>query len=62
MQQRLKSASGIARTRIVAAELLDQLLGAAHHPVAALDARFGRETLSTLTGDLESNRLRGDAS
>ena len=59
MQQRLKSASGAARARIIATELLEQFLAAAHYAFASLDARFGGEALPTFASDLESSRLRG---
>jgi hypothetical protein len=54
MQQFLKPARGAAGARVVPAQLLDQLLVAAHHPVAALHARLGRIAFPALTGDLET--------
>ena len=59
MQQFLKSAAGLARARVVATELLDQLLVAVDRAFAALDARFGGEALPSLTGGLESSCRRG---
>jgi hypothetical protein len=59
MQQRLKSPPGTARAGVVATELLEKFLVAAHDAVATLDASLGREALSALTRDLESTRLRG---
>jgi hypothetical protein len=59
MQQRLKSAAGSARTRIIPTELLDEFLVPAHHAITALHMSFGREAPSTLAADLESNWLRG---
>src|SRR5205085_4855962 len=48
-QQRLKAFPGIARTRVAAAEFLDQLLFApANGAQAPLHPRFGRVTLTTL--------------
>jgi len=60
MQQFLKPATGAARARIVAAELLEKLLAAADHAMAALDARFGRIAFAPLTCDLET-RTAGNA-
>lgn len=63
MQQFLKSARGAARAQIVAAQLFQQLLAAvddARSADGALDARFGGESLLSLTRDLES-RLGVDA-
>jgi hypothetical protein len=54
MQQFLKPACGAAWAGVVPAELLDQLLVAAHHAMAALHPRFGRVALPALTGDLET--------
>jgi hypothetical protein len=60
MQQFLKSAAGAARARIVATELLDELLAAADDARSALDARLRGEAPASLTGDLERRRSRGD--
>ena len=46
MQHFLKRPPASARARIVAAELLDELLVAVDDPMAAFHARFGGETLS----------------
>jgi hypothetical protein len=59
MQQRLKSARGAARTRIVAAERFDELLVAVDDTAAALDAGLRRQAAAALTRDLESRRVRG---
>src|SRR5215470_6858485 len=59
MQQRLKSAPGATRTRIIATELLEQFFATAHYSFASLDPALGREALPTLASDLESSRLRG---
>ena len=58
MQQRLKTPPGTAGARVVATQLLEEIFGPSHHPVAALDARLGWEAFSALTRDLESTRLR----
>jgi hypothetical protein len=55
-QQRLKRPRGAARTGIVAAELLDELLAVTDDSMAALDAGLGREALAPLARDLESSR------
>jgi hypothetical protein len=57
MQQRLKPVAGIARAKVVAAELFAQLFFAADDALATLDVGFGRETLSTFTGALEKSNL-----
>jgi hypothetical protein len=54
MQQFLKPTRGAAWAGVVPAQLLYQLLVAAHHAMAALHARLGREALPALTGDLET--------
>jgi hypothetical protein len=41
-QQRRKPAPGAARARVVAAELLDEFLAGADHPVAAFDLGLAR--------------------
>jgi hypothetical protein len=46
MQHFLKRLSASARARVVAAELLDEILVAVDDSVAAFYGRFGRETLS----------------
>src|SRR5215213_3396535 len=46
MQHFLKPPRGAAGTEVVAAELLEQLLVAAHDALAALHARLGRESPS----------------
>lgn len=43
MQQRLKSAAGSARARIIATEFLDEFFGTAHDAIAALNMSLGRE-------------------
>jgi hypothetical protein len=59
MQQRLKSLPRLARTWIVAAELLDQfLLAPANETKAALDVRLAWETLTPLGRALESKAAR----
>jgi hypothetical protein len=59
MQQRLKPPPGAARAWVIAAQLFQQFLGAAYHPISTLDACFGREAFATLASDLESSWLRG---
>src|ERR1041384_4853546 len=60
-QQRLKSLPRVARARIVAAELLEQLDRAAlDRPPPALDARLARIALTPLAGPLESRGARRD--
>jgi hypothetical protein len=59
MQQRLKSAAGSARARIVATEFLDEFFGAADNAIATFDICLRRIALSTFATDLESNLLRG---
>jgi hypothetical protein len=58
MQQFLKPARGAAQAGIVPAELLEQLLAAADHAVAALYARLGGVSLPALTRDLETGTGR----
>jgi len=58
MQHFLKPAAGTAGARVVAPELLDELLGAVHHALAALHARFGWISLAPLTRDLETGTAR----
>jgi hypothetical protein len=53
-QQRLKQAPGSAGARIVAAELLDEFLVAAHNAVTTLDACFRGEASAALARHLES--------
>jgi hypothetical protein len=55
MQQRLKSAAGSARARIIATEFLKQFFCAAHNASTALYVSFGREAFTTFATDLESN-------
>lgn len=55
-QQRLKRLRRAARAEVIAAELLGQILHAAHHAVTALDCGFRREALAALARDLESSR------
>ena len=57
MQQFLKATAGMARAQVVATEFLDQRLVAIDHSLAALDADFGREALSTLAHALETGTL-----
>jgi hypothetical protein len=59
MQQRLKSATGSARARIIPTEFLEEFFGAAHNALAALYMGFRREAFPTFAADLESNWLRG---
>jgi hypothetical protein len=59
MQQRLKSAAGSARARIIATQFLDQLFGTAHDAITALDVSLRWEAFPTFATDLESNWLRG---
>jgi hypothetical protein len=59
MQQLLKPAFRSAWARIVAAELLEQLLRAVDEPMTALHAGFRRETPATLASDLETEIGRG---
>jgi hypothetical protein len=59
MQQRLKSAAGSARARIIATEFLNEFFTTAHNAITALDMSLGREAFPTFTTDLESNWLRG---
>jgi len=47
MQQFLKSASGAAGAKVIAPELLDELLIAVHDAVAAPDMGFGGITLAS---------------
>jgi hypothetical protein len=51
----LKPASGLARAKIVAAELFDQLFFAADDALAALDFGFRWEAPPTLAGSLEKS-------
>lgn len=53
-QQRLKALAGPAGARVVAAELLLQMLVAMHDTDASLDARFGREALTPFARYLET--------
>ena len=50
---------GAARAEITPPELFEQLFHALDDPMAALDARFGREALAAFTRDLESTGPRG---
>jgi len=59
MQQFLKSPGRVARTWIVATELLSELFVAANDARSAFDPSLGREALPSFTGDLETNRRRG---
>jgi len=54
MQQFLKPALGAAWAWVVPAELLQKLLAAVYHAIAALHPRFGRIALPTFTRDLET--------
>ena len=54
MQQVLKSASGAARTQVVAAELFDQLDIAMDDAASTLDLGFRGIRLPPLTRDAES--------
>ena len=49
MQHRLKPAPGTARTRIIAPELLKQLLVAVHDPIATLDAGLAQGNLGAVS-------------
>ena len=53
-QQRLKAAAGAARARVVAAELLLQVLVAVDDTQAPLDLGLRREALASLARDLET--------
>jgi hypothetical protein len=53
MQQCLKPAAGAARTRIVAAQFLDEDLAVADDAQAALDAGFGVSAATALGGGLQ---------
>ena len=55
----MKGPRGAARARVVAAELLDKLLGAADNTIAALDPRLGGEASAPLARDRESSRRLG---
>jgi hypothetical protein len=55
MQQRLKSTTRSARTRIIATEFLEQFFGTMRDAITALDMGLGRETIPTFATDLESN-------
>jgi hypothetical protein len=55
MQQRLKSAAGSARTRVIPTQFFKELFSATHDAIAAFHMSFRRETLSTFATDLESN-------
>jgi hypothetical protein len=52
----LKPPAGAARTEVVAAELLCQLLVAMHELLAALDLGLGGETFAALACDFKSGR------
>jgi hypothetical protein len=54
MQQFLKPAAGAADAAIVAAELLDELFVAVYDAVAALDVRFGGESVTAFAGPRKS--------
>jgi hypothetical protein len=58
MQHFLKPLAGVARARVVAAELLEQLLAAVHYAVAALDPGFGWIPVAPLARDLKSRSPR----
>jgi hypothetical protein len=58
MQHFLKPLAGVARTRVVAAELLEQLLAAVHHAIAALHPGFGWISAAALARDLKSRSPR----
>lgn len=57
IQHCLKQPRRAARAWIIAAELLGQLLAAAHGAITAFDPRLRREALASLARDLESTRL-----
>jgi hypothetical protein len=59
MQQRLKSPPRSAGAGIVSAKFLNEVLATAHNPIATFYLRFGRESFTPLTTDLESIRIRG---
>src|ERR1041385_4173114 len=58
MQQFLKAVSGLARARVLAPQLLDQLLVPVDGAVAALDVRLRRESLPAFTRPLERRAAR----
>jgi hypothetical protein len=60
MQHRLKPASGAARTRVVATELLDELLVAVDDALAASDVGFAGIAFAALTRALERTTVRSD--
>ena len=58
MQQFLKSATRATYAWIIAAELLNQFLDAAHNAVTTFHLGFRWESLPALTGHLESTGVR----
>jgi len=60
MQQFLKPATRTAWAGIVTAELLDEFLVPIHNAIPSFDPGLGRESLATLTRDLETGTGRGD--
>jgi hypothetical protein len=54
----LEQLVGAAGTRIVATELLGELLVAVDDSITLLDLRLGREAATSLAGDLESTSIR----
>jgi len=58
MQQFLKPFSGTAWTRIIPTQLFDQLFVAVDDAVAALDVRFGGETLAPFAHRLKKSARR----
>jgi hypothetical protein len=59
MQQAFKAPPGAAGARVVAAELLDQLLLAVDNPQPALDLALGWEPAPALAGRLKRSAARG---